>query len=79
VQLGERLRYQDVRRVAVVAGANVPRPIPNPLPPCGVCCEMLHKLNEAEGQIQLYMLAARDSTRVVRIALSEYYPPRLPR
>src|SRR5262245_55843008 len=35
------------------------------------------KLNEDERQIHLYMVADKDSTLVVRMPLSEYYPPRI--
>ena len=71
------LRYEDVRMVAVVAGQRVERPVPNPLPPCGVCCEMLHKVNESGRQVLLYMLPQGDRSHVIRMPLADYYPPRM--
>ena len=77
VYCGDSLRHADVRMIAVVAGPNVPKPVPNPLPPCGVCCEMIHKLNEDHGQIKLYMIPREDDGSVLRIPFAEYYPPRV--
>jgi len=76
VHFGDQLAYQDIRRIAVVAGENVPDPVPNPLPPCGVCCEMLRKVDQDQQQLQLYMLSQNEPERVVRIGFSDYYPPR---
>jgi cytidine deaminase len=75
VHFGDSLRHADIRMVAVVAGLNVPKPAPNPLPPCGVCCEMIHKINEDRAQIQLYMVSGNDDGLVLRIPFAEYYPP----
>jgi cytidine deaminase len=72
-----QLRYEDVRMVAVVAGQEVERPVPNPLPPCGVCCEMLHKINEDGRQVRLYMLPQGDAAHVIRMPFADYYPPRM--
>ena len=74
---GGRLRYQDIREIAVVAGQSVPKPVSNPLPPCGVCCEMIRKINEAGDQIMVYMLRDGDPEHVIRVRFSDYYPPRL--
>jgi len=75
-RFGDSLHPSDVRRIAVIAGTNVPKPAENPLPPCGVCCEMIHKLN-GERQILLYMQAESPGGRVFRIPFDEYYPPRI--
>ena len=77
VHFSDSLRHRDIRMIAVVAGPNVPKPVPNPLPPCGVCCEMIHKLNEEDGQIQLYMVSGDEDGSVLRIPFTEYYPPRV--
>ncbi len=75
---GDRLRYSHVKMIAVAAGQQVPEPISNPLPPCGVCCEMIHKLNEAEQQIRLYLRDAERTDHVLCIDFADYYPPSVP-
>jgi cytidine deaminase len=73
---GDRLNYNQVRMIAVAAGQRVPEPISNPLPPCGVCCEMIHKLNQEDDQIQLYLRHHERADCVLRLRFSAYYPPR---
>jgi cytidine deaminase len=76
VGYGGDVNYEDIRMVAVVAGQNVEKPVPNPLPPCGVCCEMLHKINENSKHVRVYMLPEDDDVHVIRMPLADYYPPR---
>ena len=77
VHFGDSLLHSDVRMIAVVGGPNVPKPVPNPLPPCGVCCEMIHKLNQDAQQIKLYMLSRESPDSIIRIPFAEYYPPKV--
>ncbi len=77
VEYAGQLRYEDIRMVAVVAGQNVERPARNPLPPCGVCCEMLRKINEDSKQVVVYMVPQGDDAHVIRMPFADYYPPRM--
>ena len=74
-RLGDELEFGQLKMLAVVAGQEVPKPAPSPLFPCGVCCEMLHKLNKANDQITLYMHSETNADQVVKIPFSHYYPP----
>ena len=75
---GDHLGYSQVTMIAVAAGQQVENPIPDPLPPCGVCCEMIHKINKDAGQIQLYLRDRERPDRTLRLPFSDYYPPRFP-